>query len=208
VAAEITGLALATGGLGQACFFTRFLLQWLASERARACVVPRAFWWLSLGGAILVGLYALSRGELVLLVGLAVGAVIALRNLGLAGTRPSRRGELWIGALALGAIGVLLAIELSTSASLSEAKSLWTIVALCGQTLWVARFPLQWWASERRGASHFPASFWWTSLAGNALLLAYALHLRDPIFVLGFLPGPLLQVRNLMLVRGARTAAS
>jgi lipid-A-disaccharide synthase-like uncharacterized protein len=41
--------------------------------------------------------------------------------------------------------------------------------------------------------------FWWLSLAGNALLLAYAVHLRDPIFIAGFVPGPLVQVRNLML---------
>ena len=46
------------GWLGQACFFTRFLLQWAASERARRSVVPRAFWWLSLAGAALMSGYA------------------------------------------------------------------------------------------------------------------------------------------------------
>jgi lipid-A-disaccharide synthase-like uncharacterized protein len=60
--------------------------------------------------------------------------------------------------------------------------------------------------SERAGRSHFPPAFWWLSLAGNGFLLAYALHLRDPVFVLGYLPGPLIQARNLVLARDPRAA--
>jgi lipid-A-disaccharide synthase-like uncharacterized protein len=75
----------------------------------------------------------------------------------------------------------------------------WLAVAVVGQTIWSGRFLVQWWMSERRRESHFPIAFWWLSLLGNALLLAYAIHLQDPVYVAGFCIGPIVQVRNLML---------
>ena len=65
---------------------------------------------------------------------------------------------------------------------------------------------MQWYASERAGESHFPRSFWYLSLAGNVLLLAYACHLADPVYIAGYVLGPLVQVRNLMLSGGLRPA--
>ncbi len=207
MAAEaIAPVMTAAGLLGQGCFFARFFLQWLASEKARASIVPRAFWWFSLGGSILVGGYALQHGEPVLLVSLVVGAAIALRNLSLGSGRRLADAP-WLAALALLLFALLIAAELLTSERILGESRPWTALALLGQALWVARFPLQWWASERSATSHFPRSFWWTSLAGNLLLLTYALHIQDAVFVLGFLPGPLLQVRNLVLARRSRRLA-
>ncbi len=203
--APLAAPAALCGWLGQACFFARFLLQWIASERARRSVVPRAFWWLSLCGAALTSAYVIRRREPVLLAGLLVGGAIAARNLALQ-RRGGRRAldARWLAGAAALFLGVLLVAE-SREAPFSLAEPLpWLLVATIGQALWVSRFPLQWWHSERRGVSRFPASFWWASLAGNLLLLAYALHLRDPVFVLGFLPGPFVQARNLLL--SARSA--
>lgn len=59
----------------------------------------------------------------------------------------------------------------------------------------------QWWASERAGKSVAPASFWWLSIAGTVLLLAYAWHTGDPIFLIGPTLNLFLYVRNLMLHR-------
>jgi lipid-A-disaccharide synthase-like uncharacterized protein len=72
---------LIIGFLGQALFTTRFVVQWLASERQQNSVVPVAFWWLSLlgGGALLS--YAISRRDPVIIVGQAMGLVVYLRNL-------------------------------------------------------------------------------------------------------------------------------
>ena len=36
---------LGLGFLGQALFFSRFVAQWIASERRKASVVPTVFWW-------------------------------------------------------------------------------------------------------------------------------------------------------------------
>jgi lipid-A-disaccharide synthase-like uncharacterized protein len=66
---------------------------------------------------------------------------------------------------------------------------------------------VQWIASERAGQSVVPASFWVLSLAGSALLLAYALVRRDPVFVLANLPNGLVYLRNLALVRRRAAAA-
>ena len=46
------------GWLGNAVFFSRFLVQWYATERLRRVVVPVAFWWLSLAGSLLLLSYA------------------------------------------------------------------------------------------------------------------------------------------------------
>lgn len=199
-------ILVAVGLLGQACFFSRFFVQWLASERAHHPVVPRSFWWLSLSGALLMSGYALARGSELLLYGFAVGGALALRNLCLRSTS-WRLGSCGVVLLAAVLACGLWMAELADDPLAEAGTRSWWIVGLLGQALWTMRFPVQWALSERAGKSHFPLVFWWLSLAGNALLLAYALHLGDPVFVLGFLPGPLIHVRNLMLARGSSVTA-
>ena len=83
----------------------------------------------------------------------------------------------------------------------------WLAVGFLGQLLFSGRFFVQWIASERKKASVVPVAFWWLSLAGGATLLAYAIHRRDPVFVLGQAFGLLVYGRNLALVRGSGTSA-
>jgi lipid-A-disaccharide synthase-like uncharacterized protein len=200
---------LAAGWIGQGCFFSRFFVQWWFSEKARRSVAPSSFWWLSALGAVLVGIYATARGEPVLLPGYLVTLCIALRNLWIA-----KRGESTARLSTLPAVGVGLAAALALYASgafvpragLGDSRA-WLAVGIAGQALWTARFLVQWWSVERAGKSYFPRSFWWISLLGNALLLPYAIHLRDAVFIAGFVPGPLVQARNLMLDRSAASAA-
>jgi lipid-A-disaccharide synthase-like uncharacterized protein len=72
---------LTVGFLGQGLFTARFLVQWLASEKERAVVVPPAFWWLSLlGGSALLS-YAVHRRDPVIIVGQAMGLFVYARNL-------------------------------------------------------------------------------------------------------------------------------
>ncbi|GHB09776.1 lipid-A-disaccharide synthase N-terminal domain-containing protein [Modicisalibacter luteus] len=74
-------LWLGIGFLGQALFSARFIVQWLASERAKRSVMPVAFWFLSLGGGATLLAYALYRQDPVFVVGQAAGLLIYLRNL-------------------------------------------------------------------------------------------------------------------------------
>lgn len=80
-----TSLWLGIGFLGQLLFTSRFLVQWIASERQRASVVPVAFWWLSLAGGITLLAYAIHRGDPVFTVGQGMGLVVYIRNLWLIG---------------------------------------------------------------------------------------------------------------------------
>ncbi len=72
---------LGVGFTAQALFSARFLVQWIASERARRSVIPVAFWFLSLMGGSLLFAYALWRRDPVFIVGQGAGLVIYSRNL-------------------------------------------------------------------------------------------------------------------------------
>jgi lipid-A-disaccharide synthase-like uncharacterized protein len=53
------GVWKVVGWLGNAVFFSRFFVQWYATEKLKRVVVPAAFWWLSLVGSLLLLSYAL-----------------------------------------------------------------------------------------------------------------------------------------------------
>lgn len=69
------------GFAAQAFFTARFLVQWIASERAGHSVIPLAFWLLSIGGGLLLLVYALYRKDPVFIAGQAFGVFVYMRNL-------------------------------------------------------------------------------------------------------------------------------
>ncbi|YBV96993.1 lipid-A-disaccharide synthase N-terminal domain-containing protein [Phyllobacteriaceae bacterium JZ32] len=69
------------GFVAQICFSMRFVVQWIASERARRSVVPVAFWFFSLGGGALLLIYAIQREDPVFIAGQGMGLFIYIRNL-------------------------------------------------------------------------------------------------------------------------------
>jgi lipid-A-disaccharide synthase-like uncharacterized protein len=77
----------------------------------------------------------------------------------------------------------------------------WLALGFVGQALFGSRFLVQWIASERRRASVVPVVFWWMSLGGGICLLAYSIHRRDVVFIVGQCTGLVVYVRNLILVR-------
>jgi lipid-A-disaccharide synthase-like uncharacterized protein len=77
--AEFTWVMIGLGG--QLAFTARFLVQWIASERAGRSTVPVAFWYFSIiGGAVLLS-YAIYRGDPVFILGQSMGLAIYSRNL-------------------------------------------------------------------------------------------------------------------------------
>jgi lipid-A-disaccharide synthase-like uncharacterized protein len=72
---------LAVGLLGQALFSTRFLVQWIASERRKESVVPREFWYFSVGGGLTLLAYAIYRLDPVFILGQGAGLFVYARNL-------------------------------------------------------------------------------------------------------------------------------
>jgi lipid-A-disaccharide synthase-like uncharacterized protein len=69
------------GFIAQFMFMMRFVVQWVASERARRSVVPLAFWFFSVAGGALLLVYAIYRQDPVFIAGQGAGLFIYLRNI-------------------------------------------------------------------------------------------------------------------------------
>ncbi|MDD3029023.1 MAG: lipid-A-disaccharide synthase N-terminal domain-containing protein [Alphaproteobacteria bacterium] len=69
------------GLFGQSMFMMRFVVQWIASERAKQSIVPNIFWYFSLAGGMIVFVYAVHQQDLVFMLGQGLGLFIYLRNI-------------------------------------------------------------------------------------------------------------------------------
>jgi lipid-A-disaccharide synthase-like uncharacterized protein len=88
---------------------------------------------------------------------------------------------------------------------MSAAETIWVIIGFFGQGLFFMRWVVQWFKSEREGESTIPLSFWYFSLIGGLITLAYAIYRRDPVFIAGQSVGALVYLRNLMLIHRNRS---
>ena len=71
------------GFLGQFFFFMRFFVQWVASERKGKSIIPVSFWYFSVIGTIVLGIYAYARRDIVFLMASFLNIIIYVRNLAL-----------------------------------------------------------------------------------------------------------------------------
>lgn len=85
---------------------------------------------------------------------------------------------------------------------------LWVAIGFFGQALFMSRMFVQWVVAERRGDAVVPVAFWWLSLAGGLITLAYAVHNRDPVITLAQSLGSFVYMRNLVLIRRSRRTAA
>lgn len=82
----------------------------------------------------------------------------------------------------------------------------WIMTGLLGQLMFTGRFLVQWLASEKAKKSVMPLAFWYFSIGGGVILLAYSIYRKDPVFVLGQGTGLFIYARNLWLIRAERKA--
>ena len=75
---------------------------------------------------------------------------------------------------------------------------------MIGQAIFGARFLVQWIYSEYKKKSVIPVMFWYLSLIGSVVLLIYAIHIDDLVFMLGYSLNLIIYVRNLVLVRNEK----
>lgn len=80
----------------------------------------------------------------------------------------------------------------------------WVFFGFFAQLMFTGRFLVQWLASEKARKSVMPVAFWYFSLAGGVMLLAYAIHRADPVFIMGQALGVVIYSRNLWLIRNAK----
>lgn len=82
-----------------------------------------------------------------------------------------------------------------------EGIAIWLLVlGFTGQAVFGTRFLVQWLYSEIKGESHIPLAFWYISLGGASLMLAYAILRKDPVIILGQCGGLVVYSRNLYLI--------
>jgi lipid-A-disaccharide synthase-like uncharacterized protein len=83
-----------------------------------------------------------------------------------------------------------------------------TILGLIGTCIFSTRFLIQWIASEKKGDSVIPVSFWYWSIAGSVVMCLYFIFKRDPVGILAYLPNSFIYFRNLHLIKRQQLAAA
>lgn len=85
-------------------------------------------------------------------------------------------------------------------------ETIWLGIGFFGQALFFGRWVVQWIASEKKSESQVPVSFWYMSLIGGLITLAYAIYREDPVFIAGQGVGSVVYIRNLMLIHRTHDA--
>ncbi|MDD2736437.1 MAG: lipid-A-disaccharide synthase N-terminal domain-containing protein [Desulfuromonadaceae bacterium] len=80
-------------------------------------------------------------------------------------------------------------------------ESAWVTIGLTGQLFFTMRFVVQWIATERKKKSVVPEAFWYFSIVGSLILLAYSIYRKDPVFILGQSFGMTVYLRNLYFIQ-------
>jgi lipid-A-disaccharide synthase-like uncharacterized protein len=84
----------------------------------------------------------------------------------------------------------------------------WVVFGFLGQAMFTMRFVVQWIASEKRKESVIPVAFWYFSLGGGLILLAYAIRQMDPVFIAAYLLNPVIYFRNVYFIYRKKNSAS
>jgi len=83
---------------------------------------------------------------------------------------------------------------------LSATEIVWVAIGLFGQSMFMMRFLIQWITSERANRSVIPETFWYFSIAGGLIVLAYGIHRADPVIIIGQLTGVGIYSRNIYFI--------
>ncbi len=89
---------------------------------------------------------------------------------------------------------------------MTTTETIWVAIGFLGQGLFFGRWVIQWIASERSAESRVPIAFWYLSLIGGLITLAYAIYRRDPVFIAGQGIGAFVYIRNLILIHRTPSA--
>jgi len=191
------------GYLAQGLFSTRFIVQWLASERARAVMAPTVFWKISLLASLFLVIYSVLVLDITLLVGQFIGYYIYIRNLMLKKswakwTLAVRSIIIILPVLSVVFIFIKAGFEWNDFSSRHENLVYFTW-GFIGQFIFSSRFVFQWYRSEKEKESHLPLGFWIISIVGSAIIGSYALTFGYYPILLGHIIGLIMYSRNIMI---------
>ncbi len=75
----------------------------------------------------------------------------------------------------------------------------WVVIGLVGQFIFFSRVLLQWIASEKKKSIVIPITYWHLSIIGALILLVYALHQHDVVFIIAYILNVLIFTRSLVI---------
>jgi len=212
------------GFLSALAFGARFIIQWLQSEKAKKSFVTRSFWQFSLLGNLLLMLHSFIQVQYHICLVQAINGVISWRNLDLMRNdqppKPLKSvilillGSIILVSLAFAAQDWLLMDEGNwlriptapwQTSSAANVSLFWHLLGTIAYLLFSSRFWIQWWFAEKAHASQLSLSFWWLSIVGSLLSIAYFIRIGDSVNLVGPLMGIVPYVRNLMLIQKSQT---
>jgi len=94
----------------------------------------------------------------------------------------------------------------ATLSSYSTTEIVWLSVGLFGQAMFSMRFIIQWIVSEKKRDSVVPIAFWYFSLAGATIVLAYGIYKVEPVLIIGQSTGFVIYLRNLYFIHKRKHA--
>lgn len=214
---ELRTLLYPLGFIASIAFALRFLIQWISSEKSKESTVSTGFWKVSIVGNILMTLHTFIQVQYPLCLIQACNAIISWRNLDLMQKSYKKITYpllLLLGSIFLVTIGFILQGKifygsfiwvrnpvLPWNTHTADSVSVyWHIFGFLGAFLFSSRFWIQWIQAEKNQKSTLGKSFWWISLAGASLAIAYFIRLGDLVNILGYGFGIIPYARNLILI--------
>ncbi|MDD4058931.1 MAG: lipid-A-disaccharide synthase N-terminal domain-containing protein [Bacteroidales bacterium] len=205
-------LLYAIGLIAQIFFGARTLLQWVMSERARKSLSPSIYWILSMVASWLFFIYGWMREDFAIILGQIVSYYIYIWNLDSKGLW--RKIPIELRVLLVGTPPAAIVLASGDAASFvstflqNESVPMWLLIfGSVGQLIFTLRFVYQLIYSYRRKESLLPMGFWIISVTGSAVIIAYGIIRRDPILLLGQVPGIVTYIRNITLHKNSYGAA-
>lgn len=132
----------------------------------------------------------------------AFRSLVAYKDISV-GCAPCKRAAVWHDKKSIGAIRKNT-MHAKLDQILAQGFGIWEFIGVMGWMAFTSRFVLQWIASELRKESVIPVSFWYLSIIGSLLLLAYSWHIADPIFILSYVFNSAIYLRNLFFIRSKK----
>ncbi|MEZ7955154.1 MAG: lipid-A-disaccharide synthase N-terminal domain-containing protein [Bacteroidales bacterium] len=197
-------LLYAIGLTAQLFFGARTLFQWVMSERARKSLSPSIYWILSMVASWLFFIYGWMREDFAIILGQVVSYYIYIWNLDSKGIWRKIPVELRVLLAGTPPAAIVLAsgdaATFITTFLQNESVPVWLLIfGTAGQLIFTLRFVYQLVYSYRKKESLLPLGFWIISVSGSAVIIAYGIIRRDPILLLGQVPGIITYLRNIAL---------
>lgn len=191
------------GFIAQGLFASRFIVQWIRSEKVGRVLTPVLFWQISLIASFLLIVYSILARDLPVLMGQAIGYFIYVRNLRLKKAwriLPAYFRYFVVAFPFLAGLWLIFGGEYSLQGIWenhdNSALFLWGTV---GQLIFSTRFIYQWYCSEKAKRSILPLGFWIISICGAAIIASYAVYSELYPIVMGHLFGLVVYSRNIVI---------